>query len=105
MITFEEARAIVAANRASAYPPEAEFHVATWGWENAEYFLIRAGAYGEVYPPRSAADEAFLFLSDGPVITVNKATGEYEERYGLDENGLPFSLEDSTPVGVRQSAP
>ncbi|QLF84568.1 hypothetical protein SEA_GAIL_3 [Mycobacterium phage Gail] len=105
MITFEQARQIVRDNRASAYPPEADFQVATWGWENDEFFEIPAGAYAEVYVPRSPEDRDYVMVEDGPYIRVNKATGEYSEEYGLGDDGLPLELPGATPVGEPQAAP
>jgi hypothetical protein len=105
VITFEEARTIVAAKRSSKYPAEAEFQVATWGWENSTEYQLISGPYAMVYAPRSDADERFIYLEDGPWTTVHKVTGEYTEHWGLDENGLPFELPDATPVGIQQLAP
>ncbi|CAA0138232.1 Uncharacterised protein [Mycolicibacterium vanbaalenii] len=45
MITFEQARQIVADNRASAYPPEADFQVDTVGFENDTHYQLIAGPY------------------------------------------------------------
>ncbi|MBS1690766.1 MAG: hypothetical protein JST91_00845 [Actinobacteria bacterium] len=97
----------MAANRASAYPAEAEFLVAPWGWESEEFFQMTAGSYAEVYGPRSPADYEFIYVEDGPFISVNKATGEYIETWGLDEDGLPPPiLPGATPIGERpQQAP
>ncbi|QFG04479.1 hypothetical protein SEA_JEEVES_3 [Mycobacterium phage Jeeves] len=100
MITFEEARDIVADNRASAYPLEADFQVAPWGWENEEFYQVLAGSYAEVYGRRNAADDEFIYVDDGPFITVNKTTGEYIETWGLDEEGLPPMLPGAVPVGT-----
>lgn len=101
MITFEEARQIVKDNRAHKYPPEAEFQVATWGWENEHWYQLKAGPYAMVYPPRGKADLAWLIPSDGPFITVNKETGEYVEHYGFP----PYELEGSTDIGERRAQP
>lgn len=105
MITFEQARQIVADNRAGSFPPGADFQVATWGWENEDKYLIVSGAYASVYPPRNEEDEKYITPENGPVVTVDKSTGEYEEHWGSDEFGLPFSLPDSTPIGTRTLEP
>jgi hypothetical protein len=105
LITFDDARAIVAANRGSEYPPEAEFQVATWGWENSSEYQLVSGPYVMVYGHRNDADLEFLYTADGPWTTVDKLTGEHTEHWGLNEEGLPFELPDATPVGTRQLAP
>lgn len=99
LISFDQARAIVASNRASAYPAEADFQVATWGWENSQFYQVIAGSYAEVYGRRNAADEEFIYVEDGPFITVSKTTGEYIETWGLDEEGLPPMLDGAMPIG------
>lgn len=104
MITFEEAREIVAANRGPKYPPAADFQVSTWGWENDEAYQLVAGPYAMVYQARNDADREWLEDEDGPFITVNKVTGEYVEHWGLSEDGLPFKLDASTPYGTSQIA-
>lgn len=96
MITLEQAREIVATNRGPQYAPEADFEVAYWGWENDDLYLIRAGSYAELHGPRDAADLEHFYTDSGPVITVNKHTGEYLEHYGLD-GGFPD--EDMVPFG------
>lgn len=105
MITFEEARQIVADNRSADYPPAADFQVATWGWENADEYQLVSGPYAMVYPARNSADREWLEDSDGPFVTVNRVTGEYVEHRGLGEDGQPFRLEGATPVGEPQVAP
>ncbi|AZF93389.1 immunity protein [Mycobacterium phage Centaur] len=95
MVTFDEARAIVAARRGPEYPEEAEFTVATWGYETATEWIIRAGSYPEVYGPRTPADFRLISTEDGPQITVNKETGEYRESYGIPDD------EELTPVGEK----
>lgn len=96
MITFEEAQAIVAANRSSEYPPEAEFQVATWGWENDDEYLVGSGPYVMLYGPRNPDDMRFLYVDDAPATTVNKHTGEYLEHYGLLGE---FPFPDMVPFG------
>jgi hypothetical protein len=79
LITFEQARQIVADHRAAEYPPEADFQVATWGWENNEEFQLTSGPYPMVYGIRNDDDLKWLIPEDGPFVTVNKVTGEYVE--------------------------
>jgi hypothetical protein len=99
VVTFEQAREIVAAQRGPHYPPEADFQVAPWGWENSTHYQLVSGPYVMVFGARSAADLRFLYVEDGPWTTVDKVTGEYVEHWGLNEQGLPFELPDSVPVG------
>lgn len=100
MITFDQARDIVAEHRSSSYPPEADYQVATWGWENSTEYLVVSGAYAMVYPARSGADREWLEDADGPYTTVNKVTGDYSEHWGE-----PFELANGTPVGSPSRTP
>ncbi len=105
MTTFEEARAIVASNRAPAFPAEADFQVATWGWENDTAYQLICGPYAMVYPARNEADLRWISDGDGPFVTVDKATGEYTEHWGLAGDGRPFQLENASPIGEPKQAP
>jgi hypothetical protein len=100
VITFEQARAIVAAKGSPHYPPEADFQVATWGWENSTHYQLVSGSYANVYGLRNEADEEFFYLGDSNCSTVDKLTGEYTEHGGLGADGLPFELPDAVPVGT-----
>lgn len=84
MITFDQARQIVAAKLSADFPPEAGFRVKRYGLENAtEYQLIW-----------SVSDE-FLRPNNGPYPIVNKLTGEYRQ-----EDGPPYRIDDAVEVGV-----
>jgi hypothetical protein len=86
VISFAEARAIVAAS-----PEVAEFYgdgftVRTWGWHNAELIVVDAqGADGRE-------------MMDAPHTSVDKQTGELTLHYGL-LGSLP--ARDLTPLGHR----
>jgi hypothetical protein len=67
LTTFEEPRAIVATNRGPGYPPEADFVVAPYGWENDVLYVVVAGSYAEVYGPRNPEDFNFISTADGPL--------------------------------------
>ena len=99
MTTFEQARAIVVANRASEYPPEAGFEVADYGWETDEVWVMVAGSHPELHGSTDASDLDYVYNEDGPQITVNKVTGEYVETYGV--RSLP---EGAVPVGDNPQA-
>ncbi|UAW08875.1 hypothetical protein SEA_LUCIVIA_3 [Mycobacterium phage Lucivia] len=99
MITFEQARQIVFDNLAGQYPPEADFQVATWGWENDDLYQLVAGPYAMVYVSRGPQDDEWLEDGDGPFIMVNKETGEYIEEYGE-----PFLIPDARAIGEPQPA-
>ncbi|QGJ89142.1 hypothetical protein SEA_RETRO23_4 [Mycobacterium phage Retro23] len=105
MVTFEQARGIVFDNRAHLYPAEADFQVATWGWENDSAYQLICGPYAMVYPARNADDRLWISDQDGPFVTVDKATGEYAEHYGLTDDGRPFRLDGATPIGEPTEAP
>lgn len=96
MTTFEQARAIVSAERASAYPAEADFQVATWGWETSTHWIVLAGSWPEIYGYRDEDDEKYIYTADGPRCLVNKSTGEYIEQWGPE---IDFDL-PTTPVGT-----
>jgi hypothetical protein len=85
LITFEEARAIVVANRTGAeYPEGSDFQVATWGYEVDGRFYIPAGSWPQLYGYRDEDDEKYIITSNGPASSVDIETGEYFEEYSND---------------------
>lgn len=76
MITFEQARTIVADQLASQYPAAADFTVAPWGWETDDVYIVAAGPYARIYKPRNEADYDWLIPADQSSICVDKTTGE-----------------------------
>lgn len=81
MITFEEARQIVAEKRGALFSEAANFQVRETGWETTDRWIVR-------------------YISDAidnmPWTSVDKETGEYFEDPG--PSGFdPFP--DKTPVG------
>ena len=80
MISFEEARQIIAENRGSLFGPGAEFEVNDWGWETPERWII-------LY--QSEATDSRPFTS------VDKQTGEYFEDPSTGDDPFP----DATRVG------
>lgn len=105
MVTFDEARAIVAENRSSYYPAEADYQVAPWGYENADVWVIISGSYAEVFGPRNDEDLNYVYIEDGPCTTVDKLTGAYVEHWGTTEEGFGPGPSDTTPVDVRPKTP
>ena len=73
MITFEQAQAIVAAELLPDWNSNlATFHVADWGWQTDEYWMVPAG-------PREWLVEfeiGFMILDD-EMYLVDKKTGEF----------------------------
>ena len=83
MITFEEARDIVAAHRAAAYPPEADFQVSPFGYDAGDRWVIISGSWPEIYGYRGLPDDyKYIRTEDGPRTSVMKDTGEYIEEWG-----------------------
>lgn len=68
MITFQQARAIVEANRAPKYTAEANFRVQTYGYDAGDRWVV------------VGISDA---IDDAPMTTVHKTTGEYVETYGI----------------------
>lgn len=84
MITFDQARAIVAASD-SVRQMFGPFTVADYGWENAEVFVM------------AAEPDSGLAVIDGPELLVDKRTGELTEVYGLlGDDPVP----DLVPIGT-----
>ena len=106
MITFDEGRAIVAANN-SNYPPEAHFTVEPWGFESDEVYVVVAGPFANLRGPAAYAAESgvsemeamdYFYVDSGPSMLVVKETGEYREVFGYDgEDPAP----DLVPIGDR----
>lgn len=80
MITFEQAREIVAEKRGGRYGPGANFQVLENGWQTADRWIVE-------------------WMSDaidsGPWTSVDKETGEYFE----DSLVEPYPFPDRTPAG------
>ena len=81
MISFEQARQIVAEKRGPRYSPD-DFSVNDWGWETPERWIV------------TYESEA---IDSRPVLSVDKQTGEYFEDPGPAVGENPFP--DKTPVG------
>lgn len=72
MTTFEEARAIVAAQLAEVWRPEdGTLYVAADGFEDADYWHVVAGAREALID-----GDADLVRLDAPAYLVDKSTGE-----------------------------
>lgn len=80
MISFEEARQIIAENRRERGGMGPGFEVNDWGWETPERWII--GYQSEATDSR-------------PFTSVDKTTGEYFEDPSTGEDPFP----DATPVG------
>lgn len=92
MITFDEARAIVAAAMLPDWNPIAgTFDVANWGWENEQYWSIQAGAREWLQDQ----DRAYRIIDD-TVRLVNKKTGQFITTVAYDNFEV---LDQMTPVG------
>ena len=80
MITFDEARDIVAASKVvrDQYPA-GDFIVAKWGWENADLFVVVAGTRYDV----TGEGNPDTLTMDAPARVVDKKTGELREILGL----------------------
>ena|SRR6185312_1438265 len=70
-------------NRSTHPPPGANFQVAPRGWETDETWVLLAGPYAAIYGSTSPDDEQYIRTDDGPLIEVNKTTGEYTEKWGV----------------------
>lgn len=84
MITFDQARQIVAEKMSPNFLPEAAFRVEPWGWENATHYQLSW-----------SLDRNHKTPTSGPFPVVNKTTGEYEGK-----SGKLYILPNSTPVGA-----
>lgn len=82
MITFEQARQIVAETRGALYDERANFSVEDWGWETPERWIVEY--YSEA-------------IDNHPVISVDKVTGECFSDPGVPGDNDPFP--EKTPVG------
>lgn len=80
MITFEQAREIVAENRGARLDGDPTFVVLEQGWETADRWIVRY---------RSEA------IDSRPWTSVDKETGEYFEDPSVGEDPFP----EKTPVG------
>lgn len=98
MITFEQARSIVAAeHRANwaEHPDWGHYMVAEWGWENDEFWLVRDGSREDLIE-----DNPAFFLCGGATLLVAKTTGKliYEGEY-LPGTPLGDLIDSMTLVG------
>lgn len=99
MISFEEAREIVAASRSKFYRAKDMYRTAPWGYEDGEYYQVLDGPWIKFYGDPDS-DEYWESRSpdDGQINLVNKVTGEYIAIQGPDENDISPTFA-GTPVG------
>lgn len=86
MITFEQAKAIVAENRNPNFPPEAGYTVEDFGLENETHYQLF-----DYYNSKFPGAAAWVRPNDEFYITVNKTTGEYAEQETPLENATPVN--------------
>lgn len=93
MISFEEARAIVSDKLLPNWHPiQGTFHVATFGSENDQFFLMFPGAREYLVD----GDKNFRVIDD-VIYLVEKSTGRYIEAIAYENLDL---LSSFTPIGV-----
>lgn len=84
MITFEQAREIIAAELKEIYPPIARVNVSQRGLENDECYQVFVKILSEDY----------FTIKDGPAYIVDKATGVSSRRHGHK-----YTIDNATRVG------
>lgn len=99
MISFEEAREIVAAINSKFYRAKDMYRTAPWGYENETYYEVLDGPWIKFYGDPDS-DEYWESRSpnDGEINLVNKETGEYVCLQGPGDDGKPQKFV-GTPVG------
>lgn len=98
MISFEEAREIVAAINGPGWLAVHMYRTAPWGLENETHYLVYDGPWVMIYDQDSEEALDLHRPDDGHWNLVNKETGAYEPHQGPAEDGELFEFV-GTPVG------